>query len=314
MRRARYAVAAAALVWLVTLLGAPGAAAAVPSVTYKCTPAPQDCTGWYRSNVSLEWTVLPSDAAKTGCANQTFTTDTPLTSVSCLADDGSAAVGVTVRIKVDKTPPEVTGGQPGRAADINGWYNHAVGVEFLGNDLTSGVASCTATTYGGPDDASASVQGTCVDRAGNESAPRSYGPIKYDETAPIVTAARTDRPPDHGTWFTAPVRLAVEATDATSGLAECPAVTYGGPDSASVSVIGTCRDHAGNAASRTFALSFDATPPLSDEAGRGGRRSSRHPALECNRRCRCGRDPAFPRDRRSAHERRVPRCGGRIRG
>ena len=77
-----------------------------------------------------------------------------------------------------------------------------------------------------------------------------------------MTAARTDRPPDHGAWFTAPVRLAVDATDATSGLAECPTVTYGGPDSASVSVIGTCRDVAGNAASRTFALSFDATPPI----------------------------------------------------
>ena len=105
------------------------------------------------------------------------------------------------------------------------------------------------------------MQGTCADNAGNVSAPFGYG-LKYDETAPTVTAARTDRPPDHGAWFTAPVRLAVEATDATSGLAECPTVTYGGPDSASVSVIGTCRDRAGNAASRTFALSFDATPPL----------------------------------------------------
>ena len=230
MPRARHAVAAAALVWLVTLLGAPGAAAAVPSVTYKCTPAPTDCTGWYRSNVSLEWTVLPDDATKTGCANQTFTTDTSADQrvlprgrrLGCSRTSRSGS-------RSTRRHPRSRAARPGRAADINGWYNHAVGVEFLGNDLTSGVASCTATTYGGPDNASASVQGTCFDRAGNESAPRSYGPIKYDETAPIVTAARTDRPPDHGTWFTAPVRLAVEATDATSGLAECPTVTYGGP-------------------------------------------------------------------------------------
>ena len=46
-------------------------------MTFKCTPAPQDCSGWYRSDVSIEWTVLPSDAAKTGCENQTLTTDTP---------------------------------------------------------------------------------------------------------------------------------------------------------------------------------------------------------------------------------------------
>ena len=58
--------------------------------------------------------------------------------------------------------------------------------------------------------------GTCTDKAGNAQRPFRYG-LKYDETAPTVTAARTDRPPDHGAWFTAPVRLAVDATDATSG-------------------------------------------------------------------------------------------------
>ena len=116
-----------------------------------------------------------------------------------------------LKIKVDQTPPVVTGGQPARAADANGWYNHAVPVAFAGSDLTSGVDACTATTYGGPDSASASVPGTCIDRAGNVSAPLGYG-LKYDETAPTVTAARTDRPPDHAGWFTAPVRLALEAT------------------------------------------------------------------------------------------------------
>jgi hypothetical protein len=236
-------------------------ASAAPSVTFQCTPDPTDCSGWHRANVSIVWTVLPGDATKTGCEDKTYNTDTQLTVAYCRAVHGGVGQTVEVDIKVDKTPPVVTGAKPARGADINGWYNHAVGVEFEGDDLTSGLASCTATTYGGPDSAAARVDGTCTDEAGNRSAPFGYG-LNFDETAPIVTAARTDRPPDHGTWFTAPVRLAVEATDATSGLAECPTVTYGGPDSASVSLIGTCRDNAGNAASRTFALSFDATPPL----------------------------------------------------
>ena len=272
----------------------------------------QDCTGWYRSNVSIEWTVLPRDATKTGCADKTFTTDTQLTvSVFCRADDGAVGHDRRGEISVDKTPPVVTGGQPARGADTNGWYNHAVGVEFAGSDLTSGVASCTATTYGGPDSAAAQRGRDCTDE-GQPSAPFGYG-LKYDETAPIVTAARTDRPPDHGAWFTAPVRLAVEATDATSGLAECPPVTYGGPDSASVSVIGTCRDEAGNAASRTFPLSFDATPPLLTKLSASG--GDRRVMLRWNatRRRGCGRDPALARTRRRAHERRVPRCRRRIR-
>jgi hypothetical protein len=212
--------------------------------------------------VSIEWSVLPSDAAKTGCFDQTITTDTAGTDVFCRATDTNGqSTTIELKLRVDGTPPVVTGGRATRGADTNGWYNHAVGVEFSGSDLTSGIASCTNTAYGGPDSSAANVPGTCFDRAGNESATAGYG-LKYDATAPTVTAARTERPPDHGAWFTAPVRLAVEATDATSGLAECPTVTYGGPDSASVSVIGTCRDVAGNAASRTFGLSFDATPPL----------------------------------------------------
>ena len=242
-----------------TLLAAPGAEAA-PSITYKCTPAPQNCTGWYRSNVSIEWTVLPSDATKTGCANQTFTTDTPRTSVFCLADDGSSATSVEVRISLDKTPPVVTGGQPARAADTNGWYNHAVAVAFSGSDLTSGVASCTATTYGGPDDDAANVQGTCIDNAGNTSAALGYG-LKYDATAPAVTAARPDRQPNADGWFNRAVRFDVEGNDTTSGIAACAPVTYGGPDSATASITATCRDEAGNAASRSFALKYDATAP-----------------------------------------------------
>jgi len=244
----------------VTLLGATSAEA-VPSVTFKCTPAPQDCSGWFRSDVAIDWTVIPSDAAVTGCQDKSFTTDTPGTNEFCSADDGAATVTVQLKIKVDQTAPVVTGGHPARDADTNGWYNHAVALAFAGSDLTSGIETCTATTYGGPDSAAATVEGSCIDRAGNVSAPLGYG-LKYDETAPSVTAARPERPPDHGSWFTAPVRLNVEATDATSGLAACPNVTYDGPDSPTVSVIGTCRDRAGNAASRAFPLSFDATPPL----------------------------------------------------
>jgi hypothetical protein len=259
VRRVRHLACAAVLVWVVTLLGA-SSAAAVPSVTFKCTPAPQDCSGWYRSNVAIDWTVIPSDAAMTGCQDKTFTTDTAGTNEFCSADDGSATVTVQLKIKVDKTAPVVTGGQPTRTADVGGWYNHAVGVAFSGSDLTSGIHACTATTYGGPDSATASVAGTCTDQAGNVSSPFAYG-LKYDETAPTVTGARSERPPDHAGWFTSAVRFAVLGSDATSGIADCPPVDYAGPDSATASVTAGCRDRAGNASSRRFGLRFDATPP-----------------------------------------------------
>jgi hypothetical protein len=54
------------LVFLVLCLEPPSAEA-VPSVTYKCNPLPQDCSGWFRSNVSVDWTVLPTDSVVDGC-------------------------------------------------------------------------------------------------------------------------------------------------------------------------------------------------------------------------------------------------------
>ena len=77
------------LILLIGLLSAPRAHA-VPIVTYKCTPAPQDCSGWYRSNVSIDWTVLPSDAVVLGCQDKTYTLDTSGTNELCSADDGVA--------------------------------------------------------------------------------------------------------------------------------------------------------------------------------------------------------------------------------
>jgi len=146
------------LILLIGLASAPRAHA-VPIVTYKCTPAPQDCSGWYRSNVSIDWTVLPSDATVIGCQDKTYTADTSGTNELCSADDGVASVTVQLKIRVDQTPPEATAGTPSRAAGTNGWYTSPVGVTFSGTDQTSGVESCSAITYSGPDSAAASLSG-----------------------------------------------------------------------------------------------------------------------------------------------------------
>ena len=262
-RRARGVAAIAAVVWLVMMFGAEGVQAA-PRVTVECSPAPADCSSWYRSDVFVDWTVEPSTAViLSGCQDKTFTTDTHGTTEFCRARDASATVQVEQDIKVDMTLPVVTGGTPARGADANSWYNHAVPITFSGIDQTSGIAACTSTTYGGPDSGAASLSGTCIDNAGNTSSPLPYG-LKYDETAPLVVGASPERSPNAGGWFNRPVRFDLAGTDATSGIADCPAVTYGGGDSATASFMGSCRDQAGNSASRIFGLKYDATaPPIS---------------------------------------------------
>jgi hypothetical protein len=232
-----------------------------PVITYKCTPAPEDCTGWYRSAVHIDWTVTEG-TPQTGCQDKTYTRDTPGAREFCRAIDLADGAITTVdpfQIKVDMTPPAVTG-VPDRPANANGWYNQPVSVAFRGSDATSGVASCTApTTYRGPDSGAARLAGTCTDRAGNVGSV-GYG-LKYDTTPPVVANPMPGRPADHAGWYTAPVPFAAGASDATSGPAVCPPVTYGGPDSAAAAVAVVCSDQAGNTASRAFPLSFDATPP-----------------------------------------------------
>jgi hypothetical protein len=262
-------VAVVVAVGLVVLFGA-ASARAVPIVSFKCTPDPSNCNGWYRTNVSINWTVAPPDAVVGGCLSKTYTTDTKGTNELCVANDGEAEVSVQVQIKVDKTAPVVTGGSPGRGADVNGWYNRPVGIAFSGSDQTSGIAACTNTTYSGPDSGTASVAGTCTDNAGNTSAPLGYG-LKYDATAPVISGAVPDHAANAAGWFNSPVRLDMQASDATSGIADCPSLSYGGPDTAGASLTGTCSDRAGNSSSRAFPIKYDATRPAvsSGEPARG---------------------------------------------
>jgi hypothetical protein len=145
--------------------------------------------GWYRSDVTVSWTV--SDPAglrsSSGCGT-TSLSETPSTTLTCSAvNNGNPPLSssVSITVKVDKTPPNVTG-TPERRPDANGWYNRPVSVSFAGSDATSGIESCTSAVYSGPDSANASVTGSCRDQAGN-TASRSLS-FKYDATAPVLSA------------------------------------------------------------------------------------------------------------------------------
>jgi hypothetical protein len=164
-----------------------------------------------------------------------------------------------VTVQYDATPPDVTAAFD-RPADQNGWYNHAVQVTLSATDTLSGLDGCTQPpVYTGPDDAAAQVAGSCRDKAGN--ATNGGGVLRYDATAPSVSAGRT-RPPDSGEWFNHPVSLALSASDPASGVASCTQAGYGGPDTAAVSIGGTCVDRAGNQSGpASVTVKYDATPP-----------------------------------------------------
>jgi hypothetical protein len=188
-RRGALALAVAAATAVAVATTAPSAAHAAAGVSYTCSPAPEDCSGWYRTPVRLVWSV-PSDYDTEGCDNQTYTADTPGTANRCRATNGVATFDTTVTIRVDRTPPEVTGAAPERPPDSADWYTAPVLVGFAGTDATSGVATCTSLTYSGPDADPAGVPGSCTDVAGNESAPFTL-PLRFDATPPALQVTRT---------------------------------------------------------------------------------------------------------------------------
>jgi len=85
-----------------------------PVITYVLDPTlPDGSADWYKSNVSLTWTVsepeTPASLVKTGCVDQLINADQVATEYSCSAtSDGGSAGPVNVSIKRDATLPVVT--------------------------------------------------------------------------------------------------------------------------------------------------------------------------------------------------------------
>lgn len=253
-------VGALVLAVAVLLAFAPDRANAAETITAHCSPAPENCTGWYRANVTVQWT-WDAGGLPENCAFLTISTDTAGTPVRCsVSFNGDPPRTLEITIRRDATRPQVTGIAPARAPDSGGWYNRPVAIAVTGTDATSGIASCSSPQYAGPDGASREVTGTCTDAAGNTSPP-TVATLKYDETPPAVTAAPT-RDPDAGGWYNHTVAIAAAGSDLVSGVATCTASSYSGPDSAAASTSARCVDNAGNtSAAATATLKYDATAP-----------------------------------------------------
>ncbi|HEX6460020.1 MAG TPA: hypothetical protein VF032_13970 [Thermoleophilaceae bacterium] len=255
------------VVAIVALSAASPSRAHADTVTPACSAAPTDCSGpWYTSPVDLSWTFDPDppDSTSPGCDPQTINETTSSgQSVTCTATWGAdPPVDGNVTIKVDTTNPTVDGANAGRSADSNGWFNHTVSFDFFGSDTPSGISSCSSgVSYSGPDSATASVDGTCTDVAGNTG--DGSQTFKYDATAPTVTSGTPKSGPD-GTngWYVTPPTYDFSGTDNLSGIDTCPSVTYAGGDSATASVTGVCHDNAGNdSAGLVMNFKYDHTAP-----------------------------------------------------
>src|SRR6266545_5159284 len=144
---------------------------------------------------NITCTDYSTEVANTSSNPTSFTLGDLTHSISCQATDGaspsntgagSGSTPMPVSLLIDQTAPSGVVANPSRGADKNGWYNAPFDVTWSGSDATSGISSCTQTSYSGPDVDSGSLSGSCTDVAGNTNSSVPF-PFKFDNTDPTVS-------------------------------------------------------------------------------------------------------------------------------
>jgi hypothetical protein len=160
-----------------------------PTVSSAAPDRAPDGGGWYSHPVTVAFGGSDTNSGLAGCTSATYSgPDSGSASVegTCRDVAGNVSAPAAFALRYDATAPEVTAGLS-RAADHNGWFSHPVEVSFTGTDGGAGVSSCTApVSYSGPDSATVSVSGGCVDAAGNRAT--ASATFQYDATPPVLTA------------------------------------------------------------------------------------------------------------------------------
>jgi hypothetical protein len=156
--------------------------------------------GWYVSDVQV------SLSAEDECGSgekvieysfdntnwSTYTVPVPVavegeTTVYYRSTDNAGNVEATQiqTIKIDKTPPDITGATT-TLPNSNGWWNDDVVVYFEAIDDVSGIDTVTPAVTISTEGFGQSIVGTAVDKAGN-SAQVTVTDINIDKTPPVVT-------------------------------------------------------------------------------------------------------------------------------
>ncbi|MFN8585006.1 MAG: hypothetical protein U0446_06770 [Dehalococcoidia bacterium] len=254
-----------------------------PVISYTLS-SPLPASGWYRTDITLDWTVTDNEStpALDGCEDRTVTSDRDQAAYSCSASSAGGSAGpVTVTFGRDTVAPTIEATVTAGTRS-NGWYRSDVSVGFTCFDDRSGITDggCPATQILSTEgSAVASTARTVVDRAGNESASSNVVTVQIDQSPPIVSVTPS-RAPDVEGAYDHEVSFTASGEDGTgSGVALCdPTATYSGPPDEDASVEMTCTDLAGNIGHATYHFTFvepsDTTRPTISAAITSGTKGS----------------------------------------
>jgi hypothetical protein len=147
-------------------------------------------------------------------------------------------------------------------ANINGWNNGDVTVNWSCTDSGSGVVAASVSQTVSTEGADQSATGTCADHAGNTASDTLTG-INIDKTAPIASASAAPAANLAG-WNNTQVTVSFSGDDGLgSGIASCSAAVVLSTDGAGQTASGTCLEQAGNLSNLATAsgINIDKTAP-----------------------------------------------------
>jgi hypothetical protein len=143
-------------------------------------------------------------------------------------------------------------------AECGAWHNGDVTVSWAPPPAGVAASGCESVTI------SSDTSGTPVSCtwANADGARTTTILVRRDASPPSVSVVPERGPDGGGDWYIRPIRFEFSGDDGTSGVAACTsAAVYGGPDTGSASVSGSCTDNAGNSRSASHSFRYDATPP-----------------------------------------------------
>ena len=133
--------------------------------------------GWYRSDVTVSWSVTDAESAVTSapCAPTTISADTPSQDVTCSATSAGGTSSQTVTIKRDATAPSLAPAVGPNPVLLNGSATATPNA----TDALSGVASSSCGTLNTATVGSKSVSCSATDNAGNSASASATYAVTY---------------------------------------------------------------------------------------------------------------------------------------
>ncbi len=262
-------IAVTAMVLVGTALGDHGDTTP-PVVSVDVSPAP-NVNGWNNTDVTVTWTVSEPESTyeETGCLDQTLTTETTGTILTCEAtnQDGLSSGTQSVTVKIDKTLPDLTV-PPTQSTSATGpdgalvTYPAATATDNLDADPTIACSPASGSLF---PIGSTTVNCTATDDAGNQDTD-SFDVEVSGGNSPTVTITGPAAPVEATSAAGATVNWSATATDPEDGT--LPVDCGSAPPSGSTFALGsttitcTATDTVGNEGSDSLTVTVqDTTPP-----------------------------------------------------